>query len=283
MAGSLTALRYAAFTDDPRGGNPAGVVLADVLPDEDEMQRVAAALGFSESAFVAPSAERDVHVIRYFSPEHEVTFCGHATIAAAVAMVERDPALDHVTFATRTDTVPVAVRRDGPRVVATLTSPPASHRHVGSDILARALDTFGWTPDVLDPALAPVVASAGASHLVLPVAERDVLAGMTYRFDDLKALMTEQGWTTVDVVWAETDARYHARNPFPVGGVVEDPATGAAAAAFGGYLRDLGRIAVPGRVTIIQGVDMGRPSVLEVAVHDDRAGVDVSGSAVPLA
>ena len=71
--------RIAAFTDGGRGGNPAGVVLADALPGHAEMQRIAAEVGYSETAFAAPWD--DAFVVRYFSPETEVPFCGHATIA----------------------------------------------------------------------------------------------------------------------------------------------------------------------------------------------------------
>lgn len=75
-------------------------------------------------------------------------------------------------------------------------------------------------------------------------------------------------------------ADFHARDPFPVGGVVEDPATGAAAAAFGGDLRDLGLVAEVTRVRIRQGEDMGRPSDLVVDVRPDDPRVRVSGRAV---
>ena len=273
-------LRYAAFTDDPGGGNPAGVVLATVMPPEAEMQRIAADIGFSETAFLAPADGAADHDIRYFSPEREVPFCGHATIATGVALTERDPGLRDVRLATRSDVIPVSVRRDGDRVVATLTSPPTSHRDVGDALLTEALRIFGWTRADLDPDLPPVVASAGAHHLVLPVASRATLAAMTYGFEDLKRLMLDRDWTTVDVVWRESVDRFHARNPFPVGGVVEDPATGAAAAAFGGYLRDAGLLEAPARLTILQGEDMGRPSLIQVDVPADRPGVDVGGSAV---
>lgn len=283
MSRTPTALRYAAFTEDPAGGNPAGVVLGDTLPTEGEMQRIAADIGFSETAFIAPAADGDAdHDIRYFSPEAEVAFCGHATIATAVALAERDAGLAGVSFATRTDVVPVAIDRGDGRPVATLTSPAASYVAVPDALLVAALDTFGWSTDLLDPDLPPAIASAGATHLVVPVADRATLAAMTYRFDDLKRLMLDEGWTTVDVVWRESELRYHARNPFPVGGVVEDPATGAAAAAFGGYLRDAGVVAAPRRITITQGVDMGRPSLIEVDLRDDIAGIDVRGAAVAM-
>jgi len=83
-------------------------------------------------------------------------------------------------------------------------------------------------------------------------------------------------------VWREDEYLFHARAPFAVGGVVEDAATGAAAAALGAYLRLLGLITPPARVTIYQGVDMGRPSLLWVDVDPGEGGIRVSGNAVPV-
>jgi predicted PhzF superfamily epimerase YddE/YHI9 len=91
-------------------------------------------------------------------------------------------------------------------------------------------------------------------------------------------LMGQEQWTTVHMFWAEGDGVFHVRNAFPPGGVVEDPATGAAAAAFGGYLRALGLVALPARVTLLQGRDMGAPSRLDV----DADTVRVTGSATRL-
>src|SRR5437588_1509464 len=93
----------------------------------------------------------------------------------------------------------------------------------------------------------------GACHLILAAATRRRWAGLDYEFKRLKVLMLELELTTVDLVWRDRDGLYHVRNPFPVGGVYEDPATGAVAAAFGGYLRALGLVATPARVSILQG------------------------------
>jgi PhzF family phenazine biosynthesis protein len=93
--------------------------------------------------------------------------------------------------------------------------------------------------------------------------------------------MAARDWTTVQLVWREDAATFHARDPFPPGGVVEDPATGAAAAALGGYLRELGLVQAPATLTIHQGDDLGRPSLLRVDVPP-RGGIRVSGTAVPL-
>jgi PhzF family phenazine biosynthesis protein len=88
--------------------------------------------------------------------------------------------------------------------------------------------------------------------------------------------------TTVQLVWREAVDRFRARDPFPVGNVVEDPATGAAAAALGAYLRWRGDLRPPARFTVSQGVEMGRPSTLEVEVPDAIGGIRVTGTAVSL-
>jgi PhzF family phenazine biosynthesis protein len=84
---SGTLYRLTAFTTDPAGGNPAGVWIGHALPQPSEMQRIAAEVGFSETAFISPS-HGTKRTVRYYSPEAEVSFCGHATIAAGVALGE---------------------------------------------------------------------------------------------------------------------------------------------------------------------------------------------------
>lgn len=113
-------------------------------------------------------------------------------------------------------------------------------------------------------------------------ATRERLADLDYDFPALELLMAEQGWTTVHLFWAETPTLFHAQNPFPPGGVVEDPATGAAAAAFGGYLRALHLVPVPSRVMILQGQDMGAPSRLIIDLDDSAPGIEITGRATRL-
>ncbi|HET9737881.1 MAG TPA: PhzF family phenazine biosynthesis isomerase [Solirubrobacteraceae bacterium] len=274
-------LRYAAFTDRPTGGNPAGVVLDAAGMSDEEMLAIAAELGYSETAFLTGGggAERE---IRYFSPLAEVPFCGHATVATAVALAERNGAGD-VVFQTRSGPVPVSSRRDDQgRITATLTSVAPHVDELDEMDLDEALAALGWAREELDPELPPRVAFAGAHHLVIGAATRERLADLDYDFDRLGALMAARDWTTVQLVWREQLLRFHSRNPFPPGGVVEDPATGAAAAAFGAYLRDLGLVEAPATVTILQGEDLGRPGRLLVDIHGDRPEIDVTGEAVPI-
>lgn len=273
-------LRYSAFDVDGAGGNPAGVVLDAGGLSDAEMLAVAADLGYSESAFVT-AADGPALRIRFFSPLAEVAFCGHATIATAVAYAERRGA-GELRLATAAGEVLVWTEPVGGRILATLTSVPPAVREPGDGIVAAALAALRWDAADLDPALPPRIGFAGNDHLVLAAASRARLADLRYDEPALGALMAEQKWTTVQLVWRESDRVFHARDPFPPGGVYEDPATGAAAAAFGAYLRDLGLVTPPARVTIHQGEDMGRPSVLLVDIPPGTAGIGVSGTATLL-
>jgi PhzF family phenazine biosynthesis protein len=285
MSGEV--LRYAAFPAGDTGGNPAGVVLDARGMTDEEMLAVAGEVGFSETAFLFPaesSADRRERAheaqVRYFSPLAEVPFCGHATIATAVAYAERH-GVGRLDLVTSGGLVPVRIRDEGGRLVATLTSVEPSVEPMSSTVLARALEALGWLPDVLDAALPPHVGFAGNHHPVLAVTSRQVLAALEYDYAALAALMAQHDWTTMQLVHRERPDLFYARNPFPPGGVVEDPATGAAAAALGGYLRALGVVPPSRRVTIRQGEDMGRPSLLLVDIPE-QGGIDVTGSATRL-
>jgi PhzF family phenazine biosynthesis protein len=168
--------------------------------------------------------------------------------------------------------------RDGLRE-ASLTSVDPTYTSAPAPLVNGALSALGWTRDDLDEAIPPARAYAGAWHLVLAAARAERLAELSYDFETLKAVMLGDGLTTLQLVWRECPDVFHSRNPFPVGGVVEDPATGAAAAALGGYLRAAELITVPTTIVIRQGEAMGRPSRLIVEIPI-TGGITVSGSAV---
>ena len=271
-------LRYAAFTRDGEGGNPAGVVLDASGLDASQMLAMAAEVGYSESAFLVPRAdEPNVYDVRYFSPLDEVPFCGHATIASAIALVERSPA-DELIFHTPVGFVSVSTRTTKSGLVAELTSVSPRVATPDPELVSATLDALHWSAADLDPAYPVMLANAGAEHLILVTRTRERLAALDYDFEALAAIMKEHDLITLQLIWPESRKRYHARNPFPPGGVVEDPATGASAAAFGGYLRELGKIGQTAKFTIIQGVDMGQPSEITVNVIEGEPGVRVSGA-----
>jgi PhzF family phenazine biosynthesis protein len=269
--------RLAAFTTTPGGGKPAGVWIGDTLPDPGAMQRIAAEVGYSETAFVAPAAGLE-RTVRYFSPQAEVSFCGHATIATGVVL-GRSGGNGTYRLDTAIGTVPVAVRLQENHVTASLTSVEPRHTLPPEELVGEALAALGWRFEDLDGAIPPALAYAGAWHLVLAAGTWDRLQALDYDFDRLKTLMLAHQLTTLQLVWRENPHLFHARNPFPVGGVVEDPATGSAAAALGGYLRSAGLITAPATLRIRQGDAMGRPSLIVVEVPAE-GGVIVTGQAV---
>lgn len=271
--------RLAAFSTSPAGGNPAGVWLGEALPDAAAMLRIAAEVGYSETAFVAPLDGTERH-IRYYSPLREISFCGHATIAAGVVLGQTAGA-GRYRLQTAVGEVLVKVFRDGEQWLAALTSVEPEQRAVPPGWLERVLEALDWRPEELDPALPPMLAYAGAWHLVLAAGSAARLARLDYDVERLKALMEDAGLVTLQLVYREDELVFQARNPFPVGGVVEDPATGAAAAALGGYLRAAELMPVPGELLIRQGEAMGRPSELRVRVPA-AGGIRVSGAAVAL-
>ncbi len=271
--------RLAVFTRNPAHGNPAGVWIGEVLPDASTMQRIAAEVGYSETVFISPGVGARRRV-RYFSPAGEVSFCGHATIAGGVAIGHSSGA-GTVQFETLVGDVAVDITANAGLFRAALTSVQPRFEYASGELLAATLEALGWMPADLDPAIPPARAYAGAWHLVLAAMTRRRLASLDYDFNRLRQIMTDDGLTTVQLVWREARRVFHSRNPFPVGGVVEDPATGAAAAALGGYLRDAGLIDVPGSLTIHQGEDMGRPGLLTVTIPE-TGGIVVSGTGVTI-
>jgi len=271
--------RIAAFTASSDGGNPAGVWVGDTLPDRDTMQRIAAEVGYAETAFIAPQtgAKRD---IRYFSPEIEVAFCGHATIATG-SVLGAESGETIYQLSTSIGTIPIKVADSDGKVVVELESVAPEQKPAPEELLESVLALLGWLKEDLDSSIPPMLAFAGVWHLVLAVKEKQVLDAFAYDFEPLKALMAKADITTLQLIWRESTELIHSRNPFPVGGVVEDPATGAAAAALGGYLRDAGLIDVPASFTIFQGEVMGCPSYIRVTVPE-TGGIKVAGTSAPI-
>lgn len=277
MGGTL--YRYTAFSAVPAGGNPAGIWIGDVLPPDAAMQRIATEVAYPQTIFVSPAAGYERQV-RYFSPVKEVDFCGHATIATGVLFGRQQGAGDY-RFTTNVGVVPVSVRERDGRWEAAMTSVMPRHEPASAQLLRAALEALEWGEDELDPALPPARIFAGNWHLLIAARTAERLSELDYHYDRLRELMLADGLVTLQLVWRERPDLFHARDPFPVGGVVEDPATGSGAAALGGYLRDAGLLQAPARIVIRQGEAMGRPSRLEVEIPAS-GGIVVSGTAVPM-
>jgi PhzF family phenazine biosynthesis protein len=216
--------------------------------------------------------------VRYFSPESEVPFCGHATIALGAALAEQyGDGVFHLTL--NDGTITVEWRHSGALVSAALQSPPTRSAAVAPEIVDEALVLFGYRPGDLDRRVPPARIHAGADHLLLMLRSRELLAAMRYDLAAGRTFMRREGFVTVVFAYAETPRLFHTRNAFAFGGVYEDPATGAATAALAGYLRE---ITWPhgGSIELVQGEDMRCRSrlVAEIPEHEGSS-IRVSGTA----
>ena len=269
----MNVLKLAAFSRNGQGGNPAGVVFSDEMPNEEEMLKVAKEVGYSETAFLVK--QDDGWRVRYFAPAMEVPFCGHATIALGAALGERFGDGEY-RLILNNSVISVSAEKSENGFSATLRSPNTHSEEAPREYVDKVLASFNLTTADLNPNFPVRFANAGAKHLILVLKERKTLEKMKYPFEEVKALMAEQGLVTISLLWNESDEIFHSRNAFASGGVYEDPATGAAAAALAGYLRDIGWHG-KNEFTILQGEDMGVPSRLLVK-YGPKIGESVSVS-----
>ena len=273
---AMDILRLSAFSDADQGGNPAGVWIGEILPDDATMQAVAADVGYSETAFAVP--QDDGFRVRYFSPEAEVPFCGHATIALGAALAEHFGDGVYKLLLNEAQ-ISVEGRKQGRLTAAALQSPPTHSQPVSRQLLSEAMGLFDLQAEDIDLRIPPALINGGAQHLVLALNRRETLKNMRYDFETGRQLMVREGLVTILLVFAESSRLFHTRNPFAFGGVYEDPATGAASAAFAGYLRDIGWDH-GGAIDIVQGEDMGSRSRIHAELSDvPGTSIRVSGTA----
>ena len=171
---------------------------------------------------------------------------------------------------------------DGDTYSSALQSPNTHSEPAEPTMIDEALTLFGYSQDDLNPEIPPAFANGGANHLIIGLNSREALSAMNYDLDAGRTFMNKAGLVTVMFAYAETPQIFHTRNPFASGGVFEDPATGAATAAFAGYLRDLkwpNYIENKGEINIVQGEDMGARSLIRAEITDQiGSSIRVSGA-----
>ncbi len=220
MEPTSEVLRYAAFTTTPDGGNPAGVVLDATRLDDARMQAIAADVGYAETVFVTEAAvdgDSRRNRVRYFSPIAEVPFCGHATIALAVALSGRDGA---GTFIFETPVGPVAIETagQGAAVTASFTSVEPRVTEFPDGVLSTLLGLLGVDRGELHPAYPPMIAFAGNWHPILVFAERKTFDSFVFDPDSMRTLMDAQNWAgTVTTLYEMGAGRVRRAQPLPGG------------------------------------------------------------------
>lgn len=281
------------FTDRVFGGNPLAVFPdGGGVPDE-TMQRVARELNLSETVFVtAPGAGENTFRVRIFTPATELPFAGHPSVGTAFLLahlgrVSGEGPERMLVLEEGVGPVPVTVRMESGRPrSAKLTAarvpefgPPPPAPEVLAELLSLSVGDLGGSLDAAQ-------ASAGVPFLFVPVRSRDALARVRINLVTWEREIAS-GWAPhVYVMTDDADDGAHLRVRMfaPAMGIAEDPATGGAAAALAALLarRDAGADGSHAW-TVEQGIEMGRPSRLEVEA-DVAAGrlaaVRVGGSSV---
>jgi trans-2,3-dihydro-3-hydroxyanthranilate isomerase len=286
------------FTSQRFGGNPLAV-----LPDaqgltDDQMQAIAREFNLSETTFVLPPDNTQHHArVRIFTPAHEMPFAGHPNVGTGFVLaraMENPP--EHLVFEEIAGLVRVHILRDADqRITGTRISAPRA-LSIGDAIPTETVAACAsLTPaDFLTNAHAPLVASVGTEFVIAEVASLEALARAA---PDLAAFRAAGGaaepgaqlrFALLLYVRRDGDAtRLRARMFAPLGGVLEDPATGSACAALAALLTSM----APGEnvdlhYEIEQGVEMGRPSLLIASARKTGEGpveATVAGSCVPVA
>ncbi|OJF91979.1 PhzF family phenazine biosynthesis protein [Pararhizobium antarcticum] len=282
---------YDVFTEHGLEGNPLAVVFDGDGLDDARMQAIAGEFNLSETVFVR-TPERAGHAarLRIFTPGHELPFAGHPTVGTAVALAERAHGIDSGDFdlvhvlEENVGPVRCAVRlRKGEAGFAEFDLPRKSERIAATLDRAALADAFSLSPSQIGfEDHVPSLWSAGVPFVTIPV--HDLAAAAAVTFDPAlweKLAPMGQGRAAAAYLYCRGGvnhmARFHTRMFAPAMGIGEDPATGAALAAFSGTIHHFDALLDGHHAFLVeQGVEMGRPSLLHLHL-------DVTGGAISAA
>jgi trans-2,3-dihydro-3-hydroxyanthranilate isomerase len=281
------------FTETALAGNPLAVVLDAEGLDDQRMQAIAAEFNLSETVFVfEPRSPVNTARVRIFTPKRELPFAGHPTVGTA-ALIAHERAGDllaaqdlRIVLEEKIgDVVCVARRRKGQALAAYFELPKLPERlQAEPPAIAEIASGLGLAPqDIGWEGHEPNLFSAGAPYLFVPVRSLEAVG---------RAAPGVMSWATKDgpatFIYTRETARqgsaYHARMFAGAWGVAEDPATGSAAAAFAGVVQAFDRPSHGEHMlTIEQGFEMGRPSLIALGLTIERgalASATIGGSVV---
>lgn len=270
-----------AFTDHIFGGNQAGVVFLHAeqpFPDDVLMQKIAAELKHSETAFVRRMAAKAFE-LRYFTPEGEVELCGHATVSAFTVLRNSDKILcGEAKAKTQAGELCVLVEPDKiwlqmpqGELVRTLTKEESS----------RVYTAFGLDDSSRFEEMQPTIVKVGLADILLQVNNKDALDHALQNRDAVIRLSRELGLVGVHLFYCppEGDITAYCRNFAPLFGIDEESATGTSNASLTYYLFSSRLIEINRINTFMQGEAMGKPSKILSRIEGDGT-IWIGGNAV---
>lgn len=277
------------FTQSRFGGNPLAVVRGGEALSDRAMQAVAAEFNLSETTFVLPPVDPGHTArVRIFNRTEEMAFAGHPMVGTAFVLAAADPSLATATFEIPAGIVEVEIMRnaEGAPVGATVAAPqPLSlGESVAPEVVASMLRLAPG--DIVVTSHPPILASVGNPYVIAELSEAalsrcdpDLAA-----FRDALAAHPQFGTRLSVHVYCKQGRTLRARMFAPLAGTWEDPATGSANAPLAGLLLSLEPGTGEARFEIHQGIEMGRPSLLDVTARRTPDGIRATlrGSCVPV-
>lgn len=262
------------FTEEPLLGNPVAVFLDAGHLGAELMQRIGQEMHLSETTFVLPPRDGGAARVRIFTPVNELPFAGHPMLGTAVVLGGRSGA-DRLVLETAMGSIPFDLDRSGPAISASMRQPiPTWEPYPERDALLAALGLPGSTLPV-------EVYRNGPRHVYVGL---DTVADLSAVRPDQRALARHLDVATN--CFAGTGTEWRMRMFSPAYGVAEDAATGSAAGPLAAHLARHGLAPFGEWISILQGVEIGRPSLMRARVRttgDELASVEVAGSAVEVA
>ncbi|GLX79254.1 phenazine biosynthesis protein PhzF [Thalassotalea insulae] len=276
---TLKAYQVDAFTNQGQGGNPAGVVLnADKLSPQ-QMQTIAKTLGFSETAFISKDDECDFH-IRFFTPNSEVDFCGHATLASFYLLFQQN-IISAASYRQRTKAGKLAVTVYPDGLVEMQQTLPQFITKVPAEAVAASLNI---SPDVINALAYPLeIVSTGLSDIIIPLPP-GYLAKITPNFAAITKLSEQYqviGYHAFELAPVDSSFTASCRNFAPAVGINEESATGSACGALASYLFKH-QLIDGSHYLFEQGRAMNCPSTIKASItaeHQQITEVKVAGYA----
>ena len=265
-----------AFTDQPFGGNPAGVVLLDSesFPKDALMLQIAAELRYSETAFVKRHSAQEF-TIRYFTPKAEVDLCGHATIASFFLLHRKGLASGQCLCHTKAGDLHVEA---GEKVMMQMAKPRIVASIADTEEVYQALGVKHYHPTM------PVqIVYAGLPDLMIPLPDVSTLQALQPDMQAVSAITKRLEAVSFHVFAFDNDGyTAHVRVFAPLYDIPEESATGTANASLTYYLQQCGCLGNEAECAFIQGEAMGRPSVVATRIQADGL-VFVGGTATVVA
>jgi trans-2,3-dihydro-3-hydroxyanthranilate isomerase len=258
------------FTTNRFEGNPLAVITDGDGLSNDTMQDIAREMNLSETVFVQkPTDDRALARLRIFTTKEELKLAGHPVVGTWFLLAELGvvPAQEggvHIMQQTGAGILPVEIRfKDGRPQRVIMTQMPAAFRpaKINKKQLASAL---GVAVSDLHSQLEPQYVSTGVSNLMVPFRNRAGLGKIEMNMDELRRLQGKDG--TMAYCFALNGSNKAFTRGMLPWELYEDPATGSAAGSLGAYLVQHGKLSAGQTFYIQQGVEMGRPSQIEVEV-----------------